>query len=158
MTTVQPVTSLVVDDNPDHRKIFRSRLESGGYSVVEVSSGREALAAIEKTRFALMTLDLSKPDMDGFDVSRAVRSKHPELKVIVASGFLHGKMLEPAKSHLPNRMLLKDRLTQGTPKARLSDRTTECSTQPSTSAVIFEPGDLPASFCEVGSWGPPMTR
>ena len=67
-TTEQPVTILVVDDNPNHRKISRSRLESGGYSVVEVSSGREALAAIEKTRFALMTLDLSMPDMDGFDV------------------------------------------------------------------------------------------
>ena len=59
---------LVVDDNPDHRKMFRSRLESGGYSVVEASSGKEALAAVEKTRFALMTLDLSMPDMDGFDV------------------------------------------------------------------------------------------
>ena len=48
---------LVVDDNPDHRKMFRSRLESEGYSVVEANSGREALAAIEKTRFALMIFD-----------------------------------------------------------------------------------------------------
>ncbi len=39
-----------------------------------------------------------------------------------------------------------------TPKARLSGRTTESSTQPSTSAVIFDPGVPPASFCEVGSW------
>src|SRR5262249_37345937 len=42
-----------------------------------------------------------------------------------------------------------------TPKTRLSDRATESSTQPSTSAVIFEPGVPPASFCEVGSWGLP---
>src|ERR1700726_2799691 len=89
---------LVVDDNSDHRKGFRILLESGGYSVVECNSGKEALTALETTNFDLMTLDLSMPDVDGFDVLRAVRSKHPELKIVVASGFLHGKMLEPAKS------------------------------------------------------------
>ena len=88
---------LVVDDNPDHRKMLRSRLESGGYSVVEANSGKEALAAIEKTRFALMILDLSMPDMDGFDVLRAVRSTRRELKIIVVSGLMHGKALESAK-------------------------------------------------------------
>jgi CheY-like chemotaxis protein len=94
---IEEQSILVVDDNPDHRKMFRIRLESGGYSVVEANSGREALAAIEKTRFALIILDLSMYEMDGFAVLRAVRPKHPELKIIVASGFLHGKMLEPAK-------------------------------------------------------------
>jgi len=87
---------LVVDDNPDHRKMFRSRLESGGYSVVEASSGKEALAAIEKTRFALMILDLSMPDMDGFDVLRAVRSTRRDLMIIVVSGLMHGKPLDSA--------------------------------------------------------------
>src|ERR1700730_17877950 len=95
---IEKQSILVVDDNPEHLKMFRIRLESGGYSVVEANSGREALAAISKTRFPLMILDLSMSDMDGFDVLRAVRGKHPELKIIVASGFLHGKMLEPARS------------------------------------------------------------
>jgi CheY-like chemotaxis protein len=44
MTEKQSI--LVADDNPDHRKMFRATLESGGYSVVEADSGREALAAI----------------------------------------------------------------------------------------------------------------
>ncbi len=61
---------LVVDDNPDDRKLFRRMLESAGYSVVESSSGKEALTAVEKTSFRLVTLDLSMPDMDGFDVLR----------------------------------------------------------------------------------------
>ena len=108
MAETKEQSVLVVDDNPDHRKMFRVRLESGGYSVVEANSGREALAAIEKTRFALMILDLSMPDMDGFDVLRAVRSKRPELKIVVASGFLRGKMLEPAKSLGADATLDKD--------------------------------------------------
>jgi CheY-like chemotaxis protein len=83
---------LVVDDNSDHRKGFRILLENGGYSVVECNSGKEALTALQTTNFDLMTLDLSMLDVDGFDVLRTVRSKHPELKIVVVSGFLQGSM------------------------------------------------------------------
>jgi len=89
---------LVVDDNSDHRKGFRTLLESGGYSVVECNSGKEALTALQTTNFDLMILDLSMPDVDGFDVLRAVRSKHPELKIVVVSGFLQGSMNKAAKA------------------------------------------------------------
>src|ERR1700730_6137457 len=88
---------LIVDDNSDHRKAFRILLESGGYSVVECNSGKEALTALEKTKFDLMALDLSMPDVDGFEVLRAARSKHPELKIVVVSGFLQGSMNQAAK-------------------------------------------------------------
>jgi CheY-like chemotaxis protein len=98
MAETREQSILVVDDNPDDRKLFRRMLERGGYSVVESSTGKEALTAVEKTTFDLMTLDLSMPDMDGFDVLRAVRSKHPGLKIIVVSGFRHGSMNKAAKS------------------------------------------------------------
>jgi CheY-like chemotaxis protein len=88
---------LVVDDNSDHRKGFRIILESGGYTVVECNSGKEALTALDKTTFDLMTLDLSMPDVDGFEVLRLVRSKHPDLKIVVISGFLQGRMNQAAK-------------------------------------------------------------
>jgi DNA-binding NarL/FixJ family response regulator len=45
-----------------------------------------------------MTLDLSMPDVDGFEVLRMVRSKHPELKIVVVSGFLQGSMNKAAKA------------------------------------------------------------
>jgi CheY-like chemotaxis protein len=67
---------ILVDDNLDHRKGFRILLESGGYSVVECKSGKGALTAVEKKNFDTVTLDLSMPDVDGFEVSRVVRSKH----------------------------------------------------------------------------------
>jgi two-component system KDP operon response regulator KdpE len=88
---------LIVDDNPHDRALFRAILERAGYSVVEGSSGKEALATVEKARFALMTLDMSMPDMDGFDVLRAVRRTHPDLKIIAVSGFMQGKMLGAAR-------------------------------------------------------------
>ncbi len=43
------------------------------------------------------------------------------------------------------------------PNPRLSHRTTESSTKPIASAVIFDPGVPPASFCVVGSRGPPFS-
>jgi CheY-like chemotaxis protein len=98
MAETREQSILVVDDNPDDRELFGRVLERGGYSVVERITGKEALTAVEKATFDLMTLDLSMPDMDGFDVLRAVRSKHPELKIIVVSGFRHGGMNKAAKS------------------------------------------------------------
>jgi CheY-like chemotaxis protein len=97
MVETKEQSILVVDDNSDHRKAFRILLETGGYSVVECNSGKEALTALEKTNFDLMTLDLSMPDVEGFDVLRVVRSKHPELKIVVVSGFLQGSMNQAAK-------------------------------------------------------------
>src|ERR1700732_1981035 len=98
MAETKEQSILAVDDNPDDRKLFRRMLESAGYSVVERSSGKEALTAVEKTSLESMTLDLSMPDKDGFDVLRTVRSKHPEIKIIVVSGFKYGSMSEAAKS------------------------------------------------------------
>jgi CheY-like chemotaxis protein len=87
---------LVVDDNSDHRKGFRILLERGGYFVVECSSGKEALKALETISVDLMTLDLSMPEVDGFDVLQAARRKHPALKIVVVSGFLQGSMNQAA--------------------------------------------------------------
>jgi|HubBroStandDraft_4_1064222.scaffolds.fasta_scaffold1058481_2 CheY-like chemotaxis protein len=97
MAEVKERVILVVDDNADHRKAFRVLLESGGYFVTECSSGKEALKALETIGVDLMTLDLTMPDIDGFDVLQAARSKHPQLKIIVVSGFLHGSMNQAAK-------------------------------------------------------------
>jgi CheY-like chemotaxis protein len=88
---------LIVDDNSDHRKGFRILLESGGYTVFECNSGKGALTALNKTNLDLTVLDLSMPDVDGFDVLRAVRSKHPELKIVVVSGFLQRGMNQAAQ-------------------------------------------------------------
>ena len=88
---------LIVDDNLDDCKVFRMLLERGGYLVVQCNSGREALKALEKISVDLMLLDLSMPEIDGFDVLREASSKHPELKMVVVSGFLKGSLNKAAK-------------------------------------------------------------
>ena len=72
-------------------------LEEPGYDVSEASNGKEAMASIKDVAFDLIVLDLSMPDMDGFEFLSAVRAKSPKLHILVISGFLGGTMLKAAK-------------------------------------------------------------
>ncbi|HMD69758.1 MAG TPA: response regulator [Bryobacteraceae bacterium] len=88
---------LVVDDDPQVRTLCRTTLEESGYFVKEAGNGKEALRALEETAFDLVALDLSMPDMDGFEFLKVVRVRLPKPKVVVMSGFMGGTMLPTAK-------------------------------------------------------------
>jgi len=69
---------LIVDDNATNRRILRQMLESWGCSPESASGGAEALdklrpAAAEGHPFDLVVLDVQMPEMDGFQVERAIR-------------------------------------------------------------------------------------
>jgi len=59
---------LVVDDNPDDRKLLRRILERAQYHVVGASGGAEAIDRITEELPSLVVLDLMMPDVDGFAV------------------------------------------------------------------------------------------
>ncbi len=80
---------LVVDDEPSVRAVSRALLRRRGFAVAEASGGREALAMVtaDLTRFRLVLLDLTMPDMGGEETFRELRSVAPLLKVILMSGY-----------------------------------------------------------------------
>lgn len=90
-------TILIVDDDRQLRRLCRTALEETGYFVREATNGKSALAAIKQTSFQLIVLDLSMPDMDGFEFLKIARAELPKLKIVVISGFLGGSMLKVAK-------------------------------------------------------------
>ncbi|HVJ88948.1 MAG TPA: response regulator [Labilithrix sp.] len=66
-------TILVVDDQVHNRKIVEAQLTVAGYAVVTVTSGTQAVAALEERPFDLVLLDILMPEMDGFETCRRLR-------------------------------------------------------------------------------------
>lgn len=65
---------LVVDDEPQIRRIMRTTLTAEGYAVYDARSGEEALDAVREQRFDLVLLDVNMPGMGGFEACRSIRS------------------------------------------------------------------------------------
>jgi PAS domain S-box-containing protein len=66
---------LVVDDEPDARRLILTVLERHGASVVAVASAREALAAFDREPPDVLISDIGMPDEDGFALIRQVRAR-----------------------------------------------------------------------------------
>jgi diguanylate cyclase (GGDEF)-like protein len=71
----QSPTLLVVDDEPDIRRVLDAVLCENGYRAVCAGTGAEALALAQKESFDLIILDLLLPDLDGFAVLGALRAR-----------------------------------------------------------------------------------
>ncbi|HJW25661.1 MAG TPA: response regulator transcription factor [Rhodocyclaceae bacterium] len=79
----------IVDDHGIVRAGFREMLaeEIEINIVFEASSGEEALQRLREIDCDVLLLDLSLPGQSGVDVLRAVRQRHPGIKVLMLSGF-----------------------------------------------------------------------
>jgi len=64
---------LVVDDEPQIRRVLRSTLTFRGYTITEATSGEEALELARKTKPDLILLDVNLPGMSGVETCREIR-------------------------------------------------------------------------------------
>lgn len=86
------VLVLLVDDDDRVRKVARRDLQSLGLEVVEVESAEKALAVLEQSSrsIGLLISDvIMPPGIDGFQLRRKVLEMHPDLPVVLISGFSH---------------------------------------------------------------------
>ncbi|MFA5068865.1 MAG: response regulator [Candidatus Omnitrophota bacterium] len=74
---------LVVDDEPDVREFFKDLFSKKGYVVEAVSSGTDALAAIDKISPDAVLLDIRMPGMDGIEVLSQIKKKDCKFPVIM---------------------------------------------------------------------------
>jgi len=65
---------LVVDDEPQIRRVMRMTLTGEGYEVEDARTGEEALQKIRESRFDLMLLDWNLPGMGGLETCRQIRA------------------------------------------------------------------------------------
>ena len=64
---------LVVDDEPQIRRVLRSTLSFRGYTITEAESGEEALDLVRKLKPDLILLDVNLPGMSGVETCREIR-------------------------------------------------------------------------------------
>ena len=69
-----PARILVVDDTALNVKLLADLLGAQGYDVFTASSGRQALALVEKEDLDLVLLDVVMPEMSGYEVCRKIRA------------------------------------------------------------------------------------
>jgi len=70
---VNAASILVVDDEPQIRRVLRSTLSTRGYVITEAKTGEEALESMRKERPDLILLDMNMPGMGGIEACREIR-------------------------------------------------------------------------------------
>ncbi len=65
---------LVAEDNPTNRLVVTRMLERIGHSVAAVTNGREALEAVQLTRYDVVLMDVMMPEMDGLTATGLIRA------------------------------------------------------------------------------------
>jgi signal transduction histidine kinase len=79
MVADERVSILLVDDQPARLLTYESILSELGQNLVSARSGLEALEKLMKQEFAVVLLDVSMPDMDGFEAARLIH-EHPRFE------------------------------------------------------------------------------
>ena len=85
---------LVVDDSPIIVKKLSVLLEEAGHKIVQTAStGKEAITAFKACKPDLVTMDITMPEMDGIEATRAIMSEFPDAKILMITSHGQEKMV-----------------------------------------------------------------
>lgn len=76
---------LVVDDDKNTRTLMKLVLEADNYSVLTACNGEDALAVMDSSHVDLVVLDVMMPEMDGYQLTRALRESNNNLPILMVS-------------------------------------------------------------------------
>jgi CheY-like chemotaxis protein len=77
---------LLVDDEPELRRVLRRSLVRAGFEVVEACHGRAALELARQSSFDVVISDVRMPCMGGLELLERLMLEEPELPVVLMSG------------------------------------------------------------------------
>ncbi|MCD2347766.1 response regulator transcription factor [Clostridium guangxiense] len=104
---------LIVDDEYLLRQGIKHLInwEKEGFEITgEASNGKEAIELIDKLKPHIIISDVVMPVMDGVDLSRIVKTKYPEIQIIILSSYSDFKYVKDTFKHGINDYILKPKL------------------------------------------------
>jgi len=78
---------LVVDDEDSIRHTFKLRLSKWGHDVHLASNGTSGMELLASNDFHVVITDLKMPDITGNELVKLIRKRHPDIEIIVITGF-----------------------------------------------------------------------
>jgi PAS domain S-box-containing protein len=113
-------TVLVVEDDAAIRRLSAERIEALGYRAIPAADAEEALTIVGKTPEidALFTDIVMPGPMSGLDLARRIRADHPEIAILLTSGF-SGDLINPRNGFSSNFQLLSKPYRQNELATRL---------------------------------------
>src|SRR5512145_731062 len=78
---------LIVDDDANMRLGLAEVLERQGFATTAVESAEAGLEALAHGSYALLVSDMRMPGMDGAELLRTVRERHPALPVVMITAY-----------------------------------------------------------------------
>ncbi len=87
---------LLAEDHPDVERIHRAYLEQMGHEVISFPDGQAALEAVEREgeEIGLVVSDYMMPKMNGLELTRVIRRRHPDMPVIIITAYGEDEALE----------------------------------------------------------------
>ena len=81
---------ILIAEDEEAVRIFVSRaLEHRGHTTISVPDGGAAVDAMDKGKFDLLLTDIVMPIMDGIALALKVSSEHPEMPILMMTGYSH---------------------------------------------------------------------
>ena len=104
------ISVLIVDDHQMFRQGIRSRLEEEpDIEVVgETGTAEEAFVLVDKTSPLIVLLDIRLPSMSGIEAARLMRKRHPEVRILILTGYDFDQYIRAAARAGIQGYLLKD--------------------------------------------------
>jgi DNA-binding NtrC family response regulator len=79
---------LLVDDEKDFLDIMAQRLSVRGIDVSSTTSAEKAITMIDKEPYDVLIIDCMMPGMDGFQTLKALKTRKPDVKVILHTAYI----------------------------------------------------------------------